>query len=153
MPGKLHELKETTTDAVNIIRELRDPEVQKSIENIKAISRTVNDIVAIFKDPQFVKNIENINLATNHLRESMVSMQTTVSVLNKAGTLEEINKTIRSVRATIDSFSEVQAKGSMIISITNLLASLKQVLEEAQKIRKSPTKKKESVASQITATD
>jgi uncharacterized protein YjgD (DUF1641 family) len=140
MTGKLHELKETTTDAINIIRELRDPEVQKSLENIKAISNTVNDIVAIFKDPQFVKNIENISLAANYLRESMVAMQNTAAEWNKAGTLDEVNKTIKSVRTVIDSFSEVQTKGGMIVSITNLLVSLKQMVEETQKLRNAAPK-------------
>jgi uncharacterized protein YjgD (DUF1641 family) len=141
MTGKLHELKETTTDAINIIRELRDPEVQKSLENIKAISSTVNDIVAIFKDPQFAKNIENINLAANYLRESMQAMQNTAAELKKAGTFDEVNKTIKSVRTIIDSFSEVQTKGGMIVSITNLLVSVKQLLEETQRVRKTLPKK------------
>jgi hypothetical protein len=39
MAGKLQELKETTTDAETIIRDLRHPDVQKSLENIRAISR------------------------------------------------------------------------------------------------------------------
>jgi hypothetical protein len=140
MTGKLHELKETTTDAINIIRELRHPEVQKSLENIKAISSNVNDIVAIFKDPQFVKNIENINNAANFLRESTVAMQNTAAELNKAGTLQEINETIKSVRTVIDSLSEVQTKGGMIVSITNLLVSVRQLVEETQKLRTAAPK-------------
>jgi uncharacterized protein YjgD (DUF1641 family) len=143
MTSKLHELKETTTDAINIVKELRDPEVQKSLENIKAISNTVNDIVAVFKDPQFAKNVENINLAANYLRESMVAMQNTAAELNNAGTLDEVNKTIKSVRIIIDSFSEVQTKGGMIVSITNLLVSLKQLIEETQKARRTLPKKED----------
>lgn len=135
--------------AISIIRELRNPEVQKSLENIKAISSKVNDIVAIFKDPQFATNINNINIMANHLKESIVAMQNTAAELNKTGKLDEVNKTIKSVRTVIDSFLEVQTKGGMIVSITNLLVSLKQVLEETQKVRKAHSKKEDAPAPTI----
>jgi hypothetical protein len=138
MAGKLHELKETTTDAVNIIKELRDPEVQKTIENIKIIASTVNNIVAVFMDPQFAKNTENINQASNHIKETIIAVQNTAAELNKAGTMNEVTQTIKSIRMIVESFSEVKTKGGMIVSITNLLLSVKQVLEEAQNLRNTP---------------
>lgn len=145
LPSKLHEVKETTTDVINIIRELREPEVQKSIENIKAVANAVNDIAAIFKDPQFSKNVENISLAAANLKVSMVAVQNTAAELNRAGTLAELNLTIRSVRNLVDSLSNIQAEGGMIASVTHLVVAAKQLMEEAQKIRNDPLKKPRTV--------
>jgi len=138
LTGRLHELKETTADAASIIKELRQPEVQKSLENIKAISSSAKEIAAIFKDPQFAKNVENLNLAAERLKEATVAIQNTVAELNKAGTLRELNMTIKSVRNIMDSLASTESQGGMIGSITHLVLAVKQLLDETQKLRNAP---------------
>jgi hypothetical protein len=62
MGGKLNDIRETSSNAIQIIRDLKNPEVHESLNRVKDIAATVKEIVESFKDPSMVKNIENFRL-------------------------------------------------------------------------------------------
>lgn len=59
--GKLGSIRETTSDAAEIMRQLSTPGVRESLDTAKQITDTVKEIMEIMRTPEWVRNIENIS--------------------------------------------------------------------------------------------
>lgn len=59
--GKIRDIRETASDAAEIIRQLGSPEVKESLDKAKEITDTVREITEIMRTPEWVRNIENIS--------------------------------------------------------------------------------------------
>lgn len=59
--GKLGSIRETTSDAAEIMRQLSTPGVRESLDIAKQITDTVKEIMEIMRTPEWVRNIENIS--------------------------------------------------------------------------------------------
>jgi hypothetical protein len=107
MGGKIRDIKETTSNAAEIIRQFGTPEMQMSLDKIKETARTAQSIIESLKDPEMVKNIENLRLTT-----------------------EEVSATIKSLRITMDSVESNQNFAGVISAIKEMLESIAGLVEE-----------------------
>ncbi|HEX7033326.1 MAG TPA: hypothetical protein VF172_10030 [Nitrososphaera sp.] len=141
MPEKLKDIKETASDAVEIIRELGSPDVQESLEKIREVAKTAREIIESLKDPAMVTNIENIRKMTESIDNTSARMEKITMELKSSGILDETRETIKSAKETISSVGSgggnmgetIDAIKEMLRSISGLVDELKITIAESKK--------------------
>lgn len=103
-PGKIQEIKETVSGAVEIIRQIRAPGMQDSLGKIMATGAMTREIIEALKTPEMVQNIENFRIMTENINEASTKIQGTIKLLEDAGVLSETKVLAKSVKNTIDLF-------------------------------------------------
>jgi hypothetical protein len=134
--GKLHDIKETASDAVAIMRELGTPGVQESFEVIREISVTAKEIMETMASPEWRQNMENIRFITENINSVSARMDKTSAELKETGLIDDAKELINTVRSKIGSFggSEGQQPGAPGGGISGqdlkeLITSFKEMLE------------------------
>lgn len=102
--GKLHNIKETASDAVAIMRELGTPGVQESFEVIKEIAEIAKEITETMKTPEWQQNMENIRLISENMNSVSARMDKTTSGLKETGIIDDAKELITTVRSKMGSF-------------------------------------------------
>jgi hypothetical protein len=155
--GKLHDIKETASDAVAIMRELGTPGVQESFEVIREITVTAKEIMETMKTPEWQQNIENFRLISENMNSLSARMDRTTAELKETGIIDDAKELITTVRSKIGSFGgggdgqESAAAGGGGISgqdLKELITSFKEMLEAvkalASELRLTVTESKKS---------
>jgi flagellin-specific chaperone FliS len=133
LADKLREIRETTSDAVSIIRELGAPGVQDSLGKILETTKAAKEIVDKLKEPEFVKNIENIRLTTESIEEASTKLENTIREIKQTGVLEQAREAIRSANNILDSLSSNKDfEGTEIMKAT--LSSIRDLVDELRLI-------------------
>jgi|SRR5215210_2576562 len=102
--GKLHNIKETASDAVAIMRELGTPGVQESFEVIREIAVIAKEIMETMKTPEWQQNMENIRIISENINSVSTRMDKTTAGLKETGVIEDAKGLINAVRSKMDSF-------------------------------------------------
>ena len=134
MAERLKNIKETASDAVEIIRELGSPDVQESLEKIKETAKVARDVIESLKDPEMVKNIENIRKMSESFENTSTRMENIMNDLNKSGVLDETRETIKSAKNTISSIggSENKNVSEMMDAIKEMVNSISSLVDEVK---------------------
>jgi hypothetical protein len=66
--GRMHDIKETASDAVEIMRLIGKPEVQESLEKIRETAKIAKELLETLKTPQLVMNMENFRLISENMK-------------------------------------------------------------------------------------
>jgi hypothetical protein len=130
MGGKIRDIKETTSNAAEIIRQFRTPEMQMSLDKIKETARTAQSIIESLKDPEMVKNIENLRLTTEAIQNMSMEAENMVKEIKQTGVINEVSATIKSVRITMDSVESNQNFAGISSAIREMLESIAALVEE-----------------------
>jgi hypothetical protein len=130
MGGKIRDIKETTSNAAEIIRQFRTPEMQMSLDKIKETARTAQSIIESLKDPEMVKNIENLRLTTEAIQNMSMKAENMVKEIKQTGVINEVSATIKSVRITMDSVESNQNFAGISSAIREMLESIAALVEE-----------------------
>lgn len=140
MGDKLKEIRETTSDAVSIIRELGAPGVQESLSRILETTKAAKEIVDSLKEPGFVKNIENIRLTTQSIQDASIKFENTIREMKQTGVLEQAREAIKAANNVLDSLSSNKdiAEGTEIMKAT--LSSIRDLVDELKLIAISSKK-------------
>jgi hypothetical protein len=102
--GKLHDIKETASDAVAIMRELGTPGVQESFEVIREVAKIAQEIMETMKTPEWRQNMENIRLISENINSVSTRMDRTSAGLKETGIIDDAKGLISTVRSKMDSF-------------------------------------------------
>lgn len=140
MADKFKEIRETTSDAVSIIRELGAPGVQDSLGKILETTKAAKEIVDKLKEPEFVKNIENIRLTTESIQEASSKIENAIREIKRTGVLDQAREAIRSTNNVLDTFSSNKdlTEGTEIMKAT--LSSIRDLVDELKLIAISSKK-------------
>jgi hypothetical protein len=130
MGGKIRDIKETTSNAAEIIRQFGTPEMQMSLDKIKETARRVQSIIESLKDPEMVKNIENLRLTTEAIQNTSMEAENMVKEIKQTGVINEVSATIKSVRITMDSVESNQNFAGISSAIREMLESIAGLVEE-----------------------
>jgi hypothetical protein len=140
MANKLTEIRETTSDAVSIIRELGSPGVQESLGKILETAKAAKEIVDTFKTPEFVKNVENIRRTAGSIQNSSIRIENVVTEMKQSGVFEQARETLKSANRTLGTVSDSRGIGEIsdtlratLNSITELVNELKAALETSRR--------------------
>jgi hypothetical protein len=102
--GKLHNIKETASDAVAIMRELGTPGVQESFEVIREIAVIAKEIMETMKTPEWRQNMENIRIISENINSVSTRMDKTTAGLKDTGIIDDAKGLINVIRSKMDSF-------------------------------------------------
>jgi hypothetical protein len=102
--GKLHDIKETASDAVAIMRELGTPGVQESFEVIREVAKIAKEIMETMRTPEWQQNIENIRLISENMNSVSARMDRTTAGLKETGIIDDTKELISTVRSKMGSF-------------------------------------------------
>jgi len=130
MAEKLKDIKETASDAVEIIRELGSPDVQKSLENIRDTAKVGNEIIKSLKEPAMVTNIENIRKTTESFEKTSARIERVTMELKNSGVLDEARETIKSAKNTISYVGDSKSMGETMDAIKEMLRSISALVDE-----------------------
>ena len=130
MAEKLKDIKETASDAVEIIRELGSPDVQKSLENIRNTAKVGSEIIKSLKEPAMVTNIENIRKTTESFEKTSARIERVTMELKNSGVLDETRETIKSAKYTISSVGDSKNLGETMDALKEMLSSISALVDE-----------------------
>ena len=144
---KIHDIKETTSNAVEIMRQIGTPGVRDSLNKVKETATIVNEIIQGLKTPEIVKNIENLRLISENMNEASTKMQNTMQQLRETGVIDEAAELIKSTKGKINSFGDggegsingqdlrdvSTATKEMLVSIKDLMIELKVTVASSKK--------------------
>ena len=102
--GKLHDIKETASDAVAIMRELGTPGVQESFEVIRETAKIAKEIMDTMKTPEWQQNIENFRLISENMNSVSARMDKATAGLKETGIIDDTKGLINTVRSKVSSF-------------------------------------------------
>jgi uncharacterized protein YjgD (DUF1641 family) len=140
MGERLKDIRETTSDAVSIIRELGASGVQDSLGKILETTKAAKEIVDALKEPEFVKNIENIRLTTESMQDASIKIENTVREMKQTGVFEQARETIRTANNVLDSLSSNKDFGEMNEILKATLSSIRDLVDELRLIAVSSKK-------------
>jgi hypothetical protein len=130
MTEKLKDIKETASDAVEIIRELGSPDVQESLEKIRDTAKVGSEIIKSLKDPAMVTNIENIRKMAESFENTSARIERVTMELKNSGILDETRETIKSAKNTISSVGDSKNMGETMDAIKEMLRSTSALVDE-----------------------
>lgn len=130
MPEKLKDIKETASDAVEIIRELGSPDVQESLEKIREVAKTAREIIESLKDPAMMANIENMRKTVESVDSTSARLERIAMEMKNSGVLDEARETIKSAKTTISSVGEAKNMGETMDAIKEMLRSISGLVDE-----------------------
>jgi hypothetical protein len=145
--SKIHEIKETASDAVEIIRQIGTPSVRESLTKVKETATIINEMMQGLKTPEMVRNIENFRLISENMNEATTKMQDTMHQLKETGVIDESTQLIKSAKGKINSFGNgvegsingqdlyemSTATKEMMVSIKDLMMELKVTVSSSTK--------------------
>lgn len=118
--GKLSDIKETTSDAAEIMRQLGTPDVRESLDKAKKITDTVKEIMEIMKTPEWVRNIENMS--------KMVEKMPDLSAMSGNGAFGDVKGLVQSTKNVMDSLGREEG-GIRGQDLRDLSMAFKEVLQ------------------------
>jgi len=134
MGGKLNDIRETSSNAIQIIRDLKNPEVHESLNRMKDITATVREIVESFKDPSMVKNIENFRLTLESIERISSKIDSLRSDTQNSGLMDEISSTIRGCRIALDTLNSEGGTKELVSASKNLISEISSTVLEIKEL-------------------
>jgi mevalonate kinase len=143
MTERLKDIKDTTSDAVEIIRELGSPDVKESLEKIRDSAKIGSGIIKSLSEPAMVTNIENIRKTVESFEKSSARIERITMEIKNSGVLDEARDTIKSAKNTISSVGDTKNVGETMDALNEMLRSISALVDELKLImvesRKSGT--------------
>lgn len=127
--GKLHDIKETASDAVEILRQIGTPGVQESMDKVRQTATIAKEIMESLKSPEMVKNIENIRLISENMNEASTKMQNTMKQLKETGIIDEAEELIKSAKGKINAFGGSGEGGISGQDLRDVTTAVREMLE------------------------
>ena len=134
MGGKLNDIRETSSNAIQIIRDLKNPEVHESLNRVKDITATVKEIVESFKDPSMVKNIENFRLTLESIERISSKIESLRTDTQNSGMIDEISSTIRACRLALDTLNNEGGTKELVSVSRNLISEISSTVLEIRQL-------------------
>ena len=147
--GKLHDLKETASDAVQIVRELGTPGVQETFSQIRQVTMTAKEIMDTMKTEEWQRNIENFRVISDNLNQASERLDRMFAQVKETGVIDEARALMETARTKVNEFGGASEEGNavgladlkevtvsvkeMIRSISSLVDELKLIAAESRK--------------------
>ncbi len=130
MAEKLKDIKNSTSDAVDIIRELGSPDVQNSLEKIRDTAKVGSEVIKSLSEPAMVTNIENIRKTTESFEKTSARIEMVTMELKNSGLLDEARETIKSAKNTVSSVGDSKNIDETMDALKELLRSISALVDE-----------------------
>jgi hypothetical protein len=130
MGDKLKDIRNTTSNAVEILRTLGSPEVYGSLEKISQTTEKVKGIMESITQPEMVKNIENMRLSVEAIENTSKRVETLVIEIKKTGLFEKASETLAAARNSLTSEDNKKNTSELMAEIREMLLSIRLLVDE-----------------------
>jgi hypothetical protein len=128
---RLKDIKQTASDAVEIIRELGSPDVQDSLDKIRDTAQTAREIIESLKTPEMVRNIENIRLMSEAVESTAAKIENITLELKRSGVVDAAGSAVKSVSGGASSGTSTQNSiAETAAAIRDMLRSIAELANE-----------------------
>ena len=120
---KIKDIMKSPAKAFKILTELGSPGMMESLEKIKEIATTIQEIEDSLKDPPMLKNVENINRSSEATQNVAANIRAIRSELAATGIIEE-------ARNTSALSKKIQNLADLTTSFKGIARSVKELMDE-----------------------
>jgi hypothetical protein len=131
--GRIRDIKDTASDAVEIIRELRTPEVQETLDKVKLLTDSARSIMAELKTPEWVRNIDNFRIMTQNIDNTSARAESMVKELKNMEIVNETTMLVKGARTTLGSF-DGEGKGAVGNDIRDTIVAVREMFESLRSL-------------------
>lgn len=134
--GKLSDIRHTTSDALEMLRQLANPDVQRTLDKVKETAESVKGITETLATPEWNRNLENMLQMSSELNSASSRMESVMAQLRESGMMDEVKGTLKLARAAMDAMGKEEGgvKGKdvrdLVLELKLMLGSLKQLMDE-----------------------
>ncbi len=135
-PSKLREIKETIFGAAEIVKQVKDHEVQESIGQMMDTAKVAREIIEALKTPEMVKNIENFRLISDNVNNATEKIQYAVQQMEETGIMDETKDLIKSAKSTMNLVSNTgQDLRELSLAVKEIFRSIKGAQDTIHTVR------------------
>jgi len=127
---KLKDIRGISSDSIKLITEFGSPGMTDSLNKLKEIASTVQEITASLEDPEMVKNIENVRSTSKAVQDARDRTKGILVQLNESGIIAETKKMASSVKSKRESFKSNQDLNEVIVSFKDTVRSVRTLVAE-----------------------
>lgn len=127
---KLKDIGRISSDSIKLLTEFGSPGMTESLDRIKEIASTVQEITSSLEDPEMVKNIENVRSASKAIQDTRDRTKGILTQLNESGIIDETKKMASSLKSKRDSIQSNQDLKEMISSLRDTFRSVRSLVAE-----------------------
>jgi protein subunit release factor A len=127
---KLKDIGRISSDSIKLLTEFGSPGMTESLDKIKEIASTVEEITSSLEDPEMVKNIENVRSASKAIQDTGDRTKGILTQLNESGIIDETKKMASSLKSKRDSIQSNQDLKEMISSLRDTFRSVRSLAAE-----------------------
>ena len=135
--SKIRDIKETASDAAEIMRQIGNPGVLESLNKVKDTAKIVSEIIQGLSTPEMVKNMENFRIISENMNEASSKMQNTMKELKETGVIYEASNLIKSAKGKVDSLGDSSVDSlfgsdikEMSTASKEMMWSIKELMDE-----------------------
>jgi protein subunit release factor A len=127
---KLKDIGRISSDSIKLLTEFGSPGMTESLDKIKEIASTVQEITSSLEDPEMVKNIENVRSTSKAIQDTGDRTKGILTQLNESGIIDETKKMASSLKSKRDSIQSNQDLKEMISSLRDTFRSVRSLAAE-----------------------
>jgi cell fate (sporulation/competence/biofilm development) regulator YmcA (YheA/YmcA/DUF963 family) len=127
---RLNDITKAPAKAIKRLTELGTPGMMESLEKIKEIATTIQEIEDSLKAPPMLKNIENMNLTSEAMQNVAENIKNIRSELDATGIIEEARNTSTIVGMNSTFNKKIQNLKDLATSCKDIARSVKELTNE-----------------------
>lgn len=127
---RLKDITKAPANAIKRLTELGTPGMMESLEKIKEIATTIQEIEDSLKAPPMLKNIENMNLTSEAMQNVAKNIKNIRSELDATGIIEEARNTSTIVGMNSNFNKKIQNLKVLATDCKDIARSVKELTNE-----------------------
>jgi cell fate (sporulation/competence/biofilm development) regulator YmcA (YheA/YmcA/DUF963 family) len=127
---RLNDITKAPAKAIKRLTELGTPGMMESLEKIKEIATTIQEIEDSLKAPPMLKNIENMNLTSEAMQNVAENIKNIRSELDATGIIEEARNTSTIVGMNSTFNKKTQNLKDLVADCKDIARSVKELTNE-----------------------
>ena len=127
---RLKDITKAPAKAIKRLTELGSPGMMESLEKIKEIATTIQEIEDSLKAPPMLKNIENMTLTSEAMQNVAENIRNIRSELDATGIIEEARNTSTIVGMNSTFNKKIQNLKDLSLSCKDIARSVKELTNE-----------------------
>lgn len=130
MSSKLREIKETASDAVEVVKEIGTPEFRDSLDKVRQTTAEAKEIITLIQTPEMQQNITNIRSTAEAFQSAATSIENVVKQFKGSGLGDNFKHTSDMVKDAIDTVKMLQSNKESIAEFNETIRSLRELFDE-----------------------
>jgi FtsZ-binding cell division protein ZapB len=128
--SKLREIKETASDAVEVVKEIGTPEFRDSLDKVRQTTAEAKEIITLLQTPEMQQIIGDMRSTSQAFQSAASSMESVVKQFKGSGLGENFKHTSDMVKDAIDTIKMLQSNKESMAEFNETIRSLRELFDE-----------------------